>query len=238
MKHLFPTTTTAATATATPTCDLPCAGGLFAAFSASTDNVLMRRFRSLFCLHLMTSLNALLLNCSCSGDGDRIDRIRDRVLMVIRKLYRVGDDDADAEHHLVTCCDDPTQYDWLLMELHASTVVSLHCPNDEQAASNLVMVMGHLQTILANLLPVSLSADSDHGITGTNGSEAQHQRLVFLFRAAVLSSMLSYHHSRYQQHFDDTVSDRNLHSLSKSLTHTLTQRLIATSPHITSHALN
>lgn len=195
VKHLFPNTSCT---------DLPCADSLLlSAFSASTDSVHMRRFRSLFCFHLMTSLNALLLNRG--SDRSLRDRIRDRVSIAIRKLYQVG---GAAEHQL----DDPAHYDWLLMELQASALVDLHCPNDEQAASTLAMITEHVQTILTNL--VSVSADNDHtGISDTNDSAAQgpcQQRLILLFRAAVLSSMLSHHHARHhhQPHFDDTVSDR------------------------------
>jgi hypothetical protein len=146
--------------------------------------------------------------------------------MAIRKLYRVGD---AVEHQL----DDPAQYDWLLMELQASALVDLYCPDDEQAASTLTMVTEHVHTILTNL--VSVSADNDHigGITDTKDSAAQgpcQQRLILLFKAAVLSSMLSHHHARHhhQPHFDDTVS---LHSL----THLLTQRLVTTSHRIIYH---
>jgi len=218
VKHLFPTASCT---------DLPSADSLLSAFSASTDSMHMRRFRSLFCFHLMTSLNALLLNCG--SDLSRRDRIRDRISMAIRKLYRIGD---AAEHQL----DDPAQYDWLLMELQASVLVDLYCPDDEQAASTLTMVTEHVHTILINL--VSVSADNDHigGITDTNDSAAQgpcQQRLILLFRAAVLSSMLSHHHARHhhQPHFDDTVSDRDLHSL----TPLLTQRLVTTSHRIIYH---
>jgi hypothetical protein len=204
VKHMFPTASCT---------DLPCADSLLSIFSASTDSLHMRQFRSLFCFHLMTSLNTLLLNCG--SDSSRRDRIRDRVSMSIRKLYRVGD---ATEHRL----DDPVQYDWLLMELQASVLVDLHYPNDEQAASTLAMVTEHVQTILTNL--VSISADNDQyhtGISDTNDSAAQgpcQQRLILLFRAAVLSSMLSHHHARHhhQPHFDDTVSDRDLHSLTHS----------------------
>ena len=219
VKHLFPTASYT---------DLPCADSLLSAFSASTDSVHMRRFRSLFCFHLMTSMNALLLNCG--SDRSRRDRIRDRISMAIRKLYRVGD---AVEHQL----DDPAQYDWLLMELQASALVDLYCPDDEQAAPTLAMVTEHVHTILTNL--ISVTADNDHtGITDTNDSAAQgpcQQRLILLFRAAVLSSMLSHHHARHhhQPHFDDTVSDRNLDSLTYSLTYSLTQRLVTTSHHIT-----
>ena len=213
VKHLFPTASCT---------DLPYADSLISAFSASTDSMHMRRFRSIFCFHLMTSLNALLLNCG--SDRSRRDRIRDRISMAIRKLYRIGD---AVEHQL----DDPAQYDWLLMELQVSILVDLYCPDDEQAASTLTMVTEHVHTILTNL--VSVSADNDHigGITDTKDSAAQgpcQQRLILLFRAAVLSSMLSHHHVRHhhQPHFDDTVS---LHSL----THLLTHSTIGN--HITSH---
>lgn len=227
VKHLFPTAALT---------DLSCTDGLLAAFSASTDSVIMRRFRSLFCWHLMTSLNAELLTCIGGGDCshsisiDR-DRTRDRLSIAIRKLYRVGD---TAEHHLVTRCDDPTQYDWLLMELRATAVVDLHYPNDEQAASTLSLVMEHLQTILANLALVSVSADSDHdGITDTNGSSSavqqqQQQRLVLLFRAAVLSSMLSHHHARHQHQHQHRVSDHDL-----QLTHSL--KYLTIGDHIASY---
>jgi len=196
VKHLFSTSAHI---------DLLCAdSSLLEAFSASPDNVHSKRFRSLFCMHLMTSLSALLLNCS--GDGSCRDRVRDRVSMVIRKLYRIG----DAVEHPMTSCNDPALYDWLLMELHAKVLLDFHC-NDEKAASTEAMVMEHLlTTILANLI----STACDHGMADTDSSEVEDscQRLL-LFRAAVLSSMWSNHvqHLHIDRVIDSTLQVHSLH---------------------------